>query len=275
MTVKDVDTEDPATWDDLFVRDVDERLVEFVRPADTERPTWAAYEAGAYLGTVSAEADDGRTAWRVQTTREAHRGLEDVVRALRRPSSWPREREQAVRWARRLLADETLTAVDVQSTGLDDAFAVRIVAVTPGGGVVFDEYVRPEAVIEPAAVAVHRITPERVAQAATFGELLPRLSDLLHGRTLVSHNAGFDIGVFERELARHHGDLAAAGQWLGQVRWQDAMVPYAVWQGLWSVDRGTYRDQPLGGRHDAVADARLLLRRLEEMAASVPAARWA
>lgn len=275
MTVQDMDNEDPATWDDLFVRDIDERLVEFVRPADTERPTWAAYEAGAYLGTVSAEADDGRPVWRVQTTREAHRGLEDVVRALRRPSSWPREREQAVRWARRLLADETLTAVGVESTGPDNAFVVRIVAVTPDGGVVLDEYVRPEAVIEPAAVAVHRIPPERVAQAPTFGELLPRLGDLLHGRTLVSHDAGFDIGVFERELARHHGDLTAAGQWLAQVRRQDATVPYAVWQGLWSADRGTYRDQPLGGHHDTVADAHLLLRRLEEMAATVPAAGWA
>ncbi|MGW5852742.1 hypothetical protein ACWFQ8_33355 [Streptomyces sp. NPDC055254] len=37
----------------------------------------------------------------------------------------------------------------------------------------------------------------------------------------------FDRGVFERELVRHHGDTAAAGQWLGRVRWEDAMVPYA------------------------------------------------
>ncbi|MGW3692046.1 hypothetical protein [Streptomyces sp. NPDC005125] len=41
---------------------------------------------------------------------------------------------------------------------------------------------------------------------------------------------------------------APAEQWLNGCRWEDAMVPYAVWKGLWSVKRGTYRNQPLGGR---------------------------
>ncbi|MEU4893726.1 hypothetical protein AB0B12_12820 [Streptomyces sp. NPDC044780] len=118
---QDVDVEPPATWDDLFVRDVDERPVQFVRPADTDRPTCAAYEAGTYLGTVSAEPDGGRPLWRVQTTHEAHRELTDAVRALRRPASWTREREQVAAWARRLLADDSLLAIDVETTGLENA----------------------------------------------------------------------------------------------------------------------------------------------------------
>jgi DNA polymerase-3 subunit epsilon len=203
----------------------------------------------------------------VQSTGETHRHLDDAVRTLRRPSSWPREREQAARWARRLLADESLTAVDVETTGLDNALAVQIAAVARDGTVVFNEYVRPNAAIEPAAITVHRITPERLARAATFGELLPTLTEVLHGRTLVSYNADFDRGVFERELHRHHGSTAAAEQWLGQVRWKDAMVPYAVWRGLWSVKRSSYRNQPLGGPHDAAADAKLVFERLEHMAA--------
>ncbi|MGK4909464.1 hypothetical protein [Streptomyces albus] len=48
----------------------------------------------------------------------------------------------------------------------------------------------------------------------------------------------------------------------------------AVWRGLWSVKRGAYRDQPLGDPHDAVADCKLLLAKLEQMAQSVPAPRW-
>ncbi|MBK3640116.1 3'-5' exonuclease [Streptomyces sp. MBT33] len=265
---------DPARLEDLFTRTVDEHPVQFVRPADTDRPTWAAYEGGTYLGTVNAEPDGSRPRWRVQTTHEAHDDLDDAVRALRRPASWPREREQAAHWARRLLADDSLLAVDVETTGLNNAYAVQIAAVDRSGIVVFNEHVRPNAVLEPAAVAVHGITPERVASAATFTELLPRLTDVLHGRTLVSYKADFDRGVFERELARHHGDPAAAGQWLGRVRWEDAMVPEAVWRGLWSVKRGAYRNQPLGGPHDAVADCKLLLAKLEQMAATVPAPRW-
>ncbi|MFI9588434.1 hypothetical protein ACIHCQ_43185 [Streptomyces sp. NPDC052236] len=67
---------------------------------------------------------------------------------------------------------------------------------------------------------------------------------------------------------------APAGEWLGRCRWEDAMVPYAVWRGQRSVKCGRYRNQPLGGPHDAVADCRVLLVRVERMAATVPAARW-
>ncbi|MBD3003865.1 MULTISPECIES: hypothetical protein [unclassified Streptomyces] len=35
-----------------------------------------------------------------------------------------------------------------------------------------------------------------------------------------------------------------------------------------SVKRGAHRSQPLGGPHDAVADARLLIAKLEQMAAT-------
>jgi DNA polymerase-3 subunit epsilon len=265
---------DPAQWEDLFTRTVDEHPVQFVRPADTDRPTWATYEGSRYLGTVSAELDGGRPRWRVQTTREAHYDLDDAVRALRRPETWPRERAQVSHWARRLLADDSLLAVDVETTGLQDAYAVQIAAVDRHGTVVFNEYVQPNALIEPEAIAVHGITPQRVASAATFGRLLPTLTELFDGRTAVAYKMDFDRGVFERELHRHYGEPAAAGQWLARCRWEDAMVPYAVWRGLWSVKRGAYRNQPLGGPHDAVSDALLLLERLREMTASVPAARW-
>lgn len=80
-----MDSADPARWADLFVRDVDARPVQFVRPADTDRPVWVAYEGGRYLGTVQAESVGEERLWRVQSTREAHRDLDDAVRALRRP----------------------------------------------------------------------------------------------------------------------------------------------------------------------------------------------
>ncbi|MEU1458652.1 3'-5' exonuclease [Streptomyces avermitilis] len=174
----------------------------------------------------------------MQGSREAHRNLDDAIRALRRPSSWTREREQVAAWARCLLADDSLLAVDVETTGLENAYAVQIAAVDRRGTVVFNEYMQPKAVLEPAAVAVHDITPDRLAQAPAFGDLLPRLTDVLHGRVAVAYKMDFDRGVIERELHRHYrGDAAAADEWLARVRWEDAMVPYAVWRGLWSVKR--------------------------------------
>ncbi|MFD5065645.1 exonuclease domain-containing protein, partial [Streptomyces sp. NPDC058394] len=264
------DVGDPAGWGDLFTRDVDGQSVRFVKPADTDRPTWVVYEGERYLGTVSAQRDNSRPLWRVQSTRESHYGLDDAVRALRRPASWPREREQAAGWARRLLADDSLLAVDVETTGLD-GFAVQIAAVDRHGTVVLDEYVRPDAVMEPAAFAVHGITPERVAQAPAFGALLPRLTEIFTGRTVLAYNMDFDRGVLERELVRHHGDTTVVQEWFARCRWEDAMIPYAVWRGLWSVKRGAYRNQRLGGPHNAAADCRMLLATLKRMATGLPA----
>ncbi|GAA3084650.1 hypothetical protein GCM10020000_83810 [Streptomyces olivoverticillatus] len=98
---------------------------------------------------------------------------------------------------------------------------------------------------------------------------MPRLADVLHGRIEVACKMDFDRGIIERELRRR-----AADEWLGRVRWEGAMVPYAVWRGLWSVKRGAYRNQPLGGPHDAVADARLLIAKLEQMAATPFTSPW-
>ncbi|MGP3691185.1 3'-5' exonuclease [Streptomyces sp. IBSNAI002] len=269
--------EDPGLWEDLFVRDVDDLPVQFVRPADTSHPTWAVYEHGTYLGTINAQGTGTTARWRSQTTREAHRELEDAIRALRRPAAWPREREEASRWARRLLADDSLIALDIETTGLKDAFAVQIAAVDRDGSAVFTTHVNPAADIDPAATAVHGITTAHLTSAPAFADILPSLADTFHGRTVVAYNMPFDHGVLERELVRHYGSTADAERWLGNCRWRDAMVPYAVWKGLWSAKRGAYRNQRLGGPHDAVADAQLLLTRLRQMAApAAPAVsdRW-
>jgi hypothetical protein len=88
--------------DDLFLWPVDGAAVRFVRPADTDRPSWGAYDAETYLGTVHAQHDAVKgtwPVWHVQTLDERHPAIEDAVRAIRRPPSWTREREQARRWA--------------------------------------------------------------------------------------------------------------------------------------------------------------------------------
>ncbi|MEU2718808.1 3'-5' exonuclease [Streptomyces sp. NPDC007205] len=266
---------EPNGQGDLF-SSVDEHEVQLVRPAGTSRPIWAVYGGGRYLGTVSAERDGNAVpVWRVLATREEHDSLDDAIRAMRRPPSWRRERERVSRWARHLLADDSLLAVDLETTGLDNAYMVQIAVMDRDESVLLDEYVRPRAAIEPAALEMHGITQKRVARAATFGELLPALTDVLHGRTLVSYNSESPRAVFQRELVRHHGDPVAAAEWLARCRWKDAMMPYSVWRGLWSVERGAYRSQPLGGPHDAAVDCQFVLAKLRQMADGVPDDGWA
>ncbi|WP_406482737.1 exonuclease domain-containing protein [Streptomyces sp. NBC_01615] len=120
----------------------------------------------------------------------------------------------------------------------------------------------------PDAIALHGITAERTSTSPTFGTLLPELTQLLHGRRCIIYNAGFDCGVLERELSRHFRDTTRARAWLANCAWEDAMRPDAVWKGLWSAHRHTYRYPALGGGYEAIANCRLLLTTLEEMVAA-------
>ncbi|MGW7071869.1 3'-5' exonuclease [Streptomyces sp. NPDC054855] len=186
-------------WDDLFQRAVDGRRVEFVRPADTERPVWAVYDRGErYLGTLRIQCADSGPAWHVQSTQERYLNLEDAVRALRRPRAWGAEQEAVTRWARGVLADPELLVFDVQTTGLTSPWAAQIAALDLKGTVLFNELVDPRAAMEHQAVALHGITPELATAAAPFAELLDRLTAIFHARRCVAYPLSFDRGVLER-----------------------------------------------------------------------------
>ncbi|WP_327298992.1 MULTISPECIES: hypothetical protein [unclassified Streptomyces] len=79
-------TTDPAGWGDLFTRDVDGQMVQFVRPADIEGPAWGAYDGGGFLGMLYAEPDHEGPLWRAGLIAGRHHELEDAVRALRNRS---------------------------------------------------------------------------------------------------------------------------------------------------------------------------------------------
>lgn len=79
----------PAFLPDLFTREVDQRTVQFVRPADTEEPSWYAYEDDQPLGALRADTQHGTTAWVLQQTQDRHHDLDDAVRALRQRPTRP------------------------------------------------------------------------------------------------------------------------------------------------------------------------------------------
>ncbi|MFF7452554.1 MULTISPECIES: exonuclease domain-containing protein [unclassified Streptomyces] len=196
---------------------------------DTDRPSWAAYDDTRYLGTLHAQVDlDG--VWYVQSTRERHLRLDDAVRALRRPPTWPEERERVRRWARTCLDDLRLLVLDVQTTGLGDAWAVQIGLTDRYGTALIDEVINPLNDIEPAAARLHGITHSRVSASHTFSTLLPDLTRLITSRRCVAYNAPFDRGVLERELRRHYNDPLRARAWLQACSFEDAMHPYATWK---------------------------------------------
>lgn len=253
-------------WGDAFGRMVDGLPVCLVRPGDTERPTWAVYQHERYLGTVHARPD-GDGLWHVQSAVEQCRSLDDAVRVLRRPPSWPRQRLQVARWARAVLADPALLVIDVQTAGLGArAWAVQIAAMDGEGRTLVNELLDPRAPITEAASGLHGFTRSHVAHAPCFADFLPVLSGVVAGRRCVAYNARFDYGVLARELLRHHGDVSSVRSWLGRSRWEDAIRPAAVAKGLWSADGSRYCLQRLGGRYDAADKCRALLRHLHHLA---------
>lgn len=53
-------------------------------------------------------------------------------------------------------------------------------------------------------VRLHGISPKKVASEPTFDQLWPHISDLIGNRTVVAHNASFDIGVLRDMLKAYN-----------------------------------------------------------------------
>ena len=113
-------------------------------------------------------------------------------------------------------------------------------------------------------VAVHGITPNDVAGAPRWEEVWAEALPLLHGNTVVAHNAAFDMGVIRATLASH-GQPNPTFQYFCSVS-----MARRVWPG-----RSTYNLKALCDAHgiplkhhragnDAEAAAELVLRAAEQ-----------
>ncbi len=101
-----------------------------------------------------------------------------------------------------------LVYLDFETTGLDPFGGDRVCEVglvrVRGGRVEaeFSTLVNPGRPISPGAAAVNGLTDRMLAGAPRFGEVMPRLLDLIAGTTLVAHNAPFDLNFLAAELGR-------------------------------------------------------------------------
>ncbi|HUX38743.1 MAG TPA: 3'-5' exonuclease [Rectinemataceae bacterium] len=115
--------------------------------------------------------------------------------------------------AARLLSDDwegrSYLALDVETTGLD-LRRCRIVEIgailfTPReggfGGRSIDRLVDPGMPMPREVIAIHGITDEDVRGAPSFGQIADDFLALTEGAILVAHNAAFDLGFIQSELA--------------------------------------------------------------------------
>jgi len=99
--------------------------------------------------------------------------------------------------------------LDTETTGLEPEQGHRVIEIgcvelvnRRLTGQHFHQYVRPDRQIDPAAFAVHGISDEDLADKPPFSEVAHALMRFIDGAELVIHNAPFDVGFLNHELAR-------------------------------------------------------------------------
>ncbi len=98
--------------------------------------------------------------------------------------------------------------LDTETTGLDPKQGHRIIEVAAieleGRKVsqrTFHRYLNPERDIDEGPAAVHGLTLDRLQDEPKFAEVAPALLEFIAGAELIIHNAPFDIGFLNAELA--------------------------------------------------------------------------
>ncbi|MFY7856270.1 MAG: DNA polymerase III subunit epsilon [Rubrivivax sp.] len=99
--------------------------------------------------------------------------------------------------------------LDTETTGLDAAQGDRIVEIgciemvnRRLTGRTFHHYLNPERSSHPDALRVHGLTDAFLADKPRFVEVVDAFLEMVQGAELIIHNAGFDVGFIDAELAR-------------------------------------------------------------------------
>jgi len=99
--------------------------------------------------------------------------------------------------------------LDTETTGLEVTQGHRVIEIgcielrdrRPTGRT-FHKYLCPDREVEPGALAVHGITNEFLSTQPRFGDVVEELLEFLREAELIIHNAAFDVGFLDSELAR-------------------------------------------------------------------------
>ena len=201
---------------------------------------------------------------------------------------FPEDRAKAIERAQLYVSQDTLF-LDTETTGLSGMDEIcEIAVINLAGEALINMLVKPTRPIAEATSQIHGITNEMVANAPTFGDLLPRLEQVLRGRHVLVYNVEFDQEKLERSTVANGCEFVMpnnpAWWWSVQVEpeimgfWHCAMELYAQFYGDWNDYHQSYRWQRLSnaalqcgvdlplGTHRALADAELTRRIVLHMA---------
>ena len=116
-----------------------------------------------------------------------------------RDGSSPKNRVEAITWARELIGDPRTVFLDTETTGLGrDAEVVDLAVIDLSGEVLANRLVRPLRPIPPDAIFIHGISNRDVAACALWAEIAAEVRELLDARPIVAYNAPFDRAMIDQ-----------------------------------------------------------------------------
>lgn len=100
--------------------------------------------------------------------------------------------------------------LDTETTGREHHLGHRVIEIgclelinRKITGNFYHQYINPERDSEAGALAVHGLTQEFLMDHPLFAEIAAPFLEFIKGAQLIIHNAPFDIGFLDSELARH------------------------------------------------------------------------
>jgi DNA polymerase-3 subunit epsilon len=104
--------------------------------------------------------------------------------------------------------------LDTETTGMDHREGHRIIEIgcvemieRRLTGRNFHVYINPERAVDAGALEVHGITDEFLSDKPKFGAVARDFVDFVRDSEIIIHNAPFDVGFLNAELARMEGEL--------------------------------------------------------------------
>jgi DNA polymerase-3 subunit epsilon len=208
---------------------------------------------------------------------------------------FPEDRAKAIELAQNYISSDTLF-LDTETTGLSDMDEICEIAIIDAKGeLLINSLVKPTRPIGPNTSDIHGITNEMVEHVPSFGDLLPRLEQVLRGREVLVYNAEFDIGKLARSAEANgvqfdpwwrvlpvNPDVPEGHAQEFRTLWHCAMELYAMFYGDWNDYHQSYRWQRLTnaalqcgielplGVHRAHADAEITRRIVMHVADAKP-----
>jgi DNA polymerase-3 subunit epsilon len=156
--------------------------------------------------------------------------------------------------------------LDTETTGLDprqghriiEIACVEIVDLIPTGQH-FHAYVHPERDIDPDAQRVHGISLASLEGKPKFAEdaVAARLLEFIADAPLVAHNAGFDRGFVNHELALAGRPILAEARWIDTLSLAQKRYP-GMYNSLDALCKRFKVSLAEREKHGALVDAKLL-----------------